>query len=79
MIYHLLEYFIEGHYGYQNTLFRGTVAILVAFLVVWALGPTVIRGLIRLKCGDIPDFDHSELNELTRHKANVFRRMRSRS
>ena len=71
MIYHLLEYFVEGHYGYQNTLFRGTVAILVAFLVVWALGPTVIRGLIRLKCGDIPDFDHSELNELTRHKANV--------
>lgn len=71
MIYHLLEYFVEGHYGYQNTLFRGTVAILVAFLVVWALGPTVIRWLIRLKCGDIPDFDHSELNELTRHKANV--------
>jgi len=71
VIYHLLEYFVEGHYGYQNTLFRGTVAILVAFLVVWALGPTVIRWLIRLKCGDIPDFDHSELNELTRHKANV--------
>jgi phospho-N-acetylmuramoyl-pentapeptide-transferase len=71
VIYHLLEHFVEGNYGYQNTLFRGTVAILVAFLMVWALGPAVIRWLIRLKCGDIPDFDHSELNALTRHKANV--------
>ena len=71
MIFHLLDYLIQGHYGYQNTLFRGTVAVLVSFLVVWALGPMVIRRLIRLKCGDIPDFDHKELNELTRHKANV--------
>lgn len=71
MIYHLLNQFTEGYYGYQNTLFRGTVAILVAFFVVWALGPTVIRVLIRKKCGDIPDFDHKQLNELTSHKANV--------
>ncbi|MFQ5501810.1 MAG: phospho-N-acetylmuramoyl-pentapeptide-transferase [Phycisphaerae bacterium] len=71
MIYHLLHYFIEGHYAYENPLFRGTVAILVGFMVVWALGPVVIRWLIRMKCGDIPDFDHKELNELTRHKADI--------
>ena len=71
MIYHLLRHFIGGHYGYENPLFRGTVAILVAFLVVWSLGPVVIRALIRRKCGDIPDFDHKELNELTEHKANI--------
>ncbi|MFQ5428943.1 MAG: phospho-N-acetylmuramoyl-pentapeptide-transferase [Phycisphaerae bacterium] len=71
MIYHLLKHLIKGHYGYENPLFRATVAILVAFLVVWTLGPSVIRWLIRMKCGDIPDFDHRELNELTIHKANV--------
>jgi len=71
MIYHLLNYWIEGHYAYENPLFRGTVAILVGFMVVWALGPVVIRWLIRMKCGDIPDFDHKELNELTRHKADI--------
>lgn len=71
MIYHLLDYWIEGNYGYHNPLFRGIVAVLVAFLVVWALGPVVIRALILRKCGDIPNFDHKQLNELTRHKADV--------
>ncbi len=71
MIYHLLQYLVEGHYGYENPLFRGTIAILVSFLVVWCLGPAVIRWLIKMKFGDIPDFDHKELNELTTHKKNV--------
>ena len=73
MLYHLLEYMNEEglHYGYQNPLFRATVAILVAFFVVWGFGPVTIRALVRKKCGDIPDFDHKALNELTQHKANV--------
>ncbi|HWL91898.1 MAG TPA: phospho-N-acetylmuramoyl-pentapeptide-transferase [Phycisphaerae bacterium] len=71
MLYHLLNFLIEGNYGYQNPLFRGAVAVLLSFLVVWALGPTVVRMLIKKKCGDIPDFDHKQLNELTSHKANV--------
>ncbi|MCG8406644.1 MAG: phospho-N-acetylmuramoyl-pentapeptide-transferase [Phycisphaerales bacterium] len=71
MIYHLLKYLIAGHYGYENPLFRGTIAILIAFLVVWGLGPLMIRWLVRKKCGDVPDFDHAELNELTNHKKNV--------
>lgn len=71
MLYWLLNYLFPGNYGYQNPLFRGTIAILVSFLVVWWLGPSVIRMLLKKKCGDIPDFDHKQLNELTSHKANV--------
>lgn len=71
MIYLLLERYVGGHYGYQNPLFRAVVAILVSFLFVWMMGPPVIRILVKLKVGDIPDFDHKQLNELTRHKANV--------
>ncbi len=71
MIYHLLQYLIEGHYGYENPLFRGTIAILCGFFLVWMLGPWTIRTLIRFKLGDVPDFDHAGLNELTQHKANV--------
>lgn len=71
MIYHLLEHFYPGNYGYQNALFRGSLSILLAFAVVWLLGPRVIRILMLKRLGDIPDFDHKDLNELTKHKANV--------
>jgi phospho-N-acetylmuramoyl-pentapeptide-transferase len=72
VLYHLLDYLLEGrYYAHQNPLFRATVAIVVAFLVVWALGPVVIRYLIRKRLRDVPDFDHRELNELTQHKSDI--------
>jgi phospho-N-acetylmuramoyl-pentapeptide-transferase len=72
VIYHLIEYLAGGReYAYKNALFRGIVAIIVSFVVVWLLGPKVIRLLSRKKAGDIPDFDHQALNELTQHKSNV--------
>lgn len=72
MLYHLCDFLLEGRpYGYQNPLFRAVLAILVAFIIVWLLAPRTIRYLIHKKLGDIPDFDHKALNELTRHKANV--------
>ncbi|MBN2561466.1 MAG: phospho-N-acetylmuramoyl-pentapeptide-transferase [Phycisphaerae bacterium] len=72
MLYHLVKYLLEGRpYAYENALFRATLAILVAFAVVWALGPVVIRFLIRKRLGDIPDFDHKALNELTQHKSDI--------
>ena len=46
-------------------------AAVVSFLVVLVLGPRMIRLLIRRKMGDQPEFDHADLNELTRHKANT--------
>jgi len=73
VIYHLLQELFgdQRHYGYENPLFRATLAILVSFLVVWAFGPRVIRYLVRKRLGDVPDFDHKALNELTQHKLNV--------
>ncbi len=73
MLYHLLEYVLgpHGHYGYENSLFRAIIAVLLAFFIVWLLGPRVIRLLIQKRLGDVPDFDHKALNELTQHKANI--------
>src|ERR1051325_5206922 len=62
---------LTGNYFYQNPLFRAIIAILLAFAIVWLFGPRFIRLLIRTKMGDVPDFDHKALNELTAHKANV--------
>jgi phospho-N-acetylmuramoyl-pentapeptide-transferase len=58
-------------YAPESALFRATLAVLVGFFIVWALGPRVIRMLIRQKIGDRPDFDHRDLNEITRDKANT--------
>jgi phospho-N-acetylmuramoyl-pentapeptide-transferase len=43
----------------------------LSFLIVLALGPRVIRLLVRMKLGDSPEFDHADLNELTRHKSTT--------
>jgi phospho-N-acetylmuramoyl-pentapeptide-transferase len=71
VIYHLLDYLFPGNYGYQNPLFRAILAVLLAFVLVWLPGPRFIRMLIHKKMGDVPDFDHKALNELTAHKVNV--------
>jgi len=72
VLYHLLDYLTAGEpYAYQNALFRAVLAIPLGFVVVWRLGPRVIRTLIRLKLGDRPEFDHAALNELTQHKTDV--------
>ncbi|MCH8805586.1 MAG: phospho-N-acetylmuramoyl-pentapeptide-transferase [Planctomycetes bacterium] len=72
MLYLLFEWLTEGqHYAYWYPLFRAAVAVLMAFAIVWALGPRVIRTLIRLKIGDRPEFDHAELNKLTQDKRNT--------
>jgi phospho-N-acetylmuramoyl-pentapeptide-transferase len=46
-------------------------AAVMSFIIVCLLGPKTIRALIRAKLGDRPEFDHAELNELTRHKSNT--------
>ncbi|MEK6798124.1 MAG: phospho-N-acetylmuramoyl-pentapeptide-transferase [Planctomycetota bacterium] len=72
MLYHLLQrLFGERHYAYENVLFRGACAALLSFAIVLALGPWMIRQLIKWKLGDKPEFDHASLNELTRDKSNV--------
>jgi phospho-N-acetylmuramoyl-pentapeptide-transferase len=73
MLYHLCYWWTDGNvrWAYGSPWFRATLAVLVGFLIVWALGPTVIRTLVRLKIGDRPEFDHAALNAATRSKANT--------
>ncbi len=46
-------------------------AAVMSFFVVMLLGRPLIRFLLRQKLGDRPEFDHADLNELTRHKSNT--------
>lgn len=72
MLYHLLRrIFADQHYAYENVLFRGACAAVIAFLIILFLAPSTIRRLIQWRLGDRPEFDHTSLNELTRDKANV--------
>ncbi|MFP4141224.1 MAG: phospho-N-acetylmuramoyl-pentapeptide-transferase [Phycisphaerae bacterium] len=63
MIYWLL--------GGKGLLLRITGAGALSFLLVVVLGPKLIRFLMKKKLGDRPEFDHADLNELTRHKSNT--------
>jgi phospho-N-acetylmuramoyl-pentapeptide-transferase len=54
-----------------HLILRIAGAAVVSFLLVWALGPKTIRFLVRSKLGDRPEFDHADLNQLTRHKSNT--------
>ncbi len=56
---------------YQGLILRMAGAAVMSFLVVLLLGPTMIRFLIKRKIGERPEFDHADLNQLTRHKANT--------
>lgn len=65
MLYLFLRWLKPGEgWAWNDPLFRATVAILMAFAIVWALGPRVIRLLTHLKIGDKPEFDHAGLNRL---------------
>jgi phospho-N-acetylmuramoyl-pentapeptide-transferase len=69
MLYLFFRWLTEGRpYAYVSPLFRATVAILLAFFIVWALGPRVIAMLRRLKLGDRPEFDHATLNRMMAEK-----------
>jgi len=73
MLYHLCYWLTKGniHYAYGSEWFRAVVAVLLAFFIVWALGPPVIRTLVRFKIGDRPEFDHAALNRLMQGKENT--------
>jgi phospho-N-acetylmuramoyl-pentapeptide-transferase len=78
VLYHLCDYLFDyfkypqtQRWAYKDAMFRGTCAIFLSFLVVWLAGPRVIRWLMRRKIGDIAEFDHKALNELTKDKKNT--------
>jgi len=59
------------YFFYQRLILRIAAAAVVSFLIVLLLGPAFIRFLMRQKLGDRPEFDHADLNQLTRHKSNT--------
>lgn len=72
MLYELFSWLLgERGYAYDEPLFRGAMAVLLAFLIVWMLGPRTIHLLLRLKIGDQAQFNHKDLNELTKVKRNT--------
>ncbi|NBB94342.1 MAG: phospho-N-acetylmuramoyl-pentapeptide-transferase [Planctomycetes bacterium] len=67
MIYWLFrDYFSKAGLG-----FRLAGAAAVAFAIVMLIAPRLIHWLVRKKIGDVPEFDHADLNELTRHKSTT--------
>jgi len=73
MIYHFFYWLTGGNpnWAYADPLFRAIMAGMLAFALVWAAGPRVIRTLVRFKIGDRPEFDNATLNELTRSKKDT--------
>ncbi|MBT3279037.1 MAG: phospho-N-acetylmuramoyl-pentapeptide-transferase [Phycisphaerales bacterium] len=67
MIYYLFEsYFQSG-----GLILRIALSGAMSFLLVMILGPKVIRFLVKKKIGDRPEFDHGDLNKITRSKENT--------
>ncbi|MCP4375242.1 MAG: phospho-N-acetylmuramoyl-pentapeptide-transferase [bacterium] len=56
---------------YKGLILRITGAGVLSFLLVLFWAPGVIRSLVRRRMGDQVQFDHADLNELTRHKSNT--------
>ncbi len=52
----------------EQLILRMACAAALGFLIVVLLSPRMIRFLIHMKLGDRPEFDHTGINELTRHK-----------
>lgn len=73
MLYHFFDWLYDHdeRYAYGSALFRGTLAVPMAFAIVWGFAPRLIRFLIRQKLGDRPEFDNQELNRLTQGKKNT--------
>lgn len=61
----------DPDYAHNDPLFRAAMAVLLGFVIVWALGPRVIRTLTRFKIGDRPEFDHAMLNRMNADKRDT--------
>ena len=58
-------------YAWRDVVFRAVLAVLTGLISALLWGPRIIRWLIGMKVGDVPEFNHKALNELTSHKANT--------
>ncbi len=77
MLFYLFETYREffqsklHFYAWESVALRALLAILTSLFIGLYWGPRVIRWLIRNKVGDIPEFNHATLNEMTRNKSNT--------
>jgi len=77
LIYHLLWAIREGFthklgfYAYEDVLFRAVMATLTSLAISLFAGPKIIRWLMKKKIGDLPEFNHTALNELMKERANT--------
>ena len=51
--------------------FRAMLSLILAFCIVTLLGRRTIRGLLRLKIGDNPEFYHRDLNQMMKQKVST--------
>ncbi|MBN1436891.1 MAG: phospho-N-acetylmuramoyl-pentapeptide-transferase [Sedimentisphaerales bacterium] len=58
-------------YAWEDVAFRMVLGVLTSLIISLLWGPKIIRWLILKKVGDIPEFDHKDLNELTKNKTNT--------
>ncbi len=80
MIYLLVQYLEEaidnsavlGPLGvFRWVEFRAILSIVLSFLIVVLFAKRTIRWLVKQKIGDNPSFDHKELDQLMKQKANT--------
>jgi len=73
ILWHLRDVFTHrlGFYAYQDVMFRSVMAVLTSFFIAVIVGPRIIRWLMRKKIGDRAEFNHTDLNELTKAKRNT--------
>jgi len=55
----------------KQLVLRMTGAATLSFVIVVLSAPRFIRFLLRKKVGDRPEFDHADLNEITRYKTET--------
>lgn len=67
----MIYWLFEGYFSQAGRGFRMAAAGGMAFALVFLMGPRMIRFLIRKKIGDVPEFDHADLNAMTRHKSTT--------
>jgi phospho-N-acetylmuramoyl-pentapeptide-transferase len=64
-----------GLFGYVRPLtypeFRAVASIILGFLIVVLFGKRTIRWLLKAKIGDVPEFNHADLDKMYRDKAKT--------
>ncbi len=67
----MIYFLFKSYFAYQGLILRIAATAMVSFAIVMLLAPRMIRFLVMRKVGDRPEFDHVDLNQLTRHKSNT--------